>query len=41
MEGFPGVIPEPGAERQTDATEADGTPVEGPSKQKMLVFAKV
>lgn len=33
MEGFPEVIPKSRAEGQTEATEADGTPAEGPSKQ--------
>ena len=34
MEGFLEVIPKSRAEGQTEATEADGTPAEGPSKQK-------
>lgn len=34
MEVFPEEIPKSSAERQTEATEVDGTPAEGPSKQK-------
>ena len=34
MESFPEVVPKPGPERQTETGEAEGTPEEGPSKQK-------
>lgn len=34
MKAFPEVVLKSNPERQADATEADGTPEEGPSKQK-------